>query len=445
VSTFSGTIFALGTGVGRAALAVVRLSGSDAGPALDALTRTRRPAPRHATRATLRHPRNGEILDQALVLWFPAPASYTGEDVVELHLHGGRAVIQGVTEALAALPGLRPAEPGDFTRRAFAAGKFDLTEAEAIADLIDADTAAQRRQALRQLDGALSALYDDWRDRLIRLLAYLEAGIDFPEEDLPDGLDQTALANLSALIDDLNRHLQDGHRGERLRDGLSVAIIGPPNAGKSSLLNRLARREAAIVSAQSGTTRDVIEVHLDIAGYPVILADTAGLRESADAVESEGIRRALERAAHADIKIAVFDGACWPNADSVTAGLVDDDTLMVVNKLDQHGVAVPLMDGRIGIGVSAQSGVGLSILIERLGAMVAARLDTAGRPPLTRLRHRIALQDCHEALVRAKTAALPELVAEDVRLAVRALGRITGRVAVDDVLDVIFRDFCIGK
>lgn len=439
------TIFAVATGVGRAAVAVMRLSGPDAGAALDALTRGGRPQARRATRVTLRHPFGGESLDQALVLWFPAPGSYTGEDVVEFHLHGGRAVVQAVAEALVSLPRLRPAEPGEFTRRAFAAGKLDLTEAEAVADLVDADTAAQRRQALRQLGGELGRLYDGWRERLIRLLAHLEAAIDFPEEDLPGELDRGARAELSALISDLDRHLVDGRRGERLRDGLSVAIIGPPNAGKSSLLNRLARREAAIVSAQSGTTRDVIEVHLDIAGYPVILADTAGLRDSTDAVESEGIRRALARAADADIKIAVFDGACWPITDAVTVGLVDDDTLVVVNKLDRHGEAVPMLGGRAGIGVSARSGAGLDTVLARLGVMVAARLDTAGRPTLTRVRHRVAIEACRGALVRAAGAPLPELVAEDVRLAVRALGRVTGRVAVDEVLDVIFREFCIGK
>ncbi len=445
MSASGETIFALATGIGRGAVAILRLSGSGAGPALDALTGRDRPAPRRAVHATLRQPPTGDILDRALVLWFPGPDSYTGEDVVELHLHGGRAVIDGVAGALAALPGLRPAEPGEFTRRAFLSGKLDLTAAEAVADLVDADTAAQRRQALQQLGGELGRLYDDWRQRLVRLLAHLEATIDFAEDDLPAGLDQAAQAGLSALIQDIDHHLQDGRRGERLRDGLSVAIVGPPNAGKSSLLNRLAQREAAIVSAESGTTRDVIEVHLDIGGYPVVLADTAGLRESANAVESEGIRRALERAGQADLKIAVFDGDCWPDIDPITAGLVDDDTLIVVNKLDRHGVLTPAISGRTGLGVSARSGAGLTTLLDRLTRMVTARLDTAGRPTLSRWRHRVALEDCRRALVRAVAAPLPELIAEDLRLATRALGRITGRVAVDEVLDVIFRDFCIGK
>ena len=441
----AATIFALASGSGRAAVAIVRLSGPSAGAALVALTRRPLPAPRHARLAPLIDPDTGETLDRALTLWFPGPRSQTGEDVAELHLHGGRAVIEGVAAALMRLPGLRPAEPGEFTRRAFEQGKLDLTEAEAIADLVDADTAAQRRQALRQQGGELARLYDAWRDRLVSLLGHVEAGIDFPDEDLPASLDANAERALAALITDLAAHLDDGGRGERLRDGLSVAIIGPPNAGKSSLLNALARRDAAIVSAQSGTTRDVIEVHLDLGGYPVVLADTAGLRDSADEVEQEGIRRARRRAADADIKIAVFDGDLWPHIDPPTRALIDEATLPVVSKLDRHGVAAPLIGDRPALALSVRTGMGLPALIARLTAFAAAHLDTAGRPTLTRQRHRLALQDCLTALRRARTAPLPELVAEDIRLATRALGRITGRVAVEEVLEVIFRDFCIGK
>jgi len=444
VSPPRDTIFALASASGRAAVAVVRVSGPDAGPALAALAGAT-PPPRLATLARLGRPGSDEVLDRALVLWFPGPRSFTGEDVAEFHLHGGRAVVREFTEALAALPGLRPAEPGEFTRRAFDAGKMDLTEAEAIADLVDAETTAQRRQALRQMDGQLARLYDGWRDRLLRLLAHLEAVIDFPEEDLPAGLDAAARSGLLALIADIDGHLHDGRRGERLRDGVSVAIIGPPNAGKSSLLNVLARREAAIVSAQSGTTRDIIEVHLDLGGYPVVLADTAGLRDSGDEIESEGIRRALQRAAHADIKLAVFDGMRWPDVDPVTAGLIDADTLIVVNKGDCQNLGVPVVAGRAALSVSARVGTGIDTLITRLTASVAERLEGSGAPALTRLRHRLALEDCREALERALAAPEPELTAEDVRLAARALGRLTGRIAVDEVLDVIFRDFCIGK
>ncbi|MCW2245081.1 tRNA modification GTPase [Azospirillum fermentarium] len=446
------TIFALATAPGRSGVAVVRVSGPGAGAALAALTTrppTTRPlpAPRMATLARLRSPDDGAVLDDALVLWFPAPRSFTGEDVVELHLHGGRAVVAAVTQALGALPGLRVAEPGEFTRRGFENGKFDLTAAEAVADLIDAETAAQRRQALRQMEGELGRLYDRWRERLTRALAHLEADIDFPDEDLPGGVSDAVRPVLTALAAEIAAHLNDGGRGERLREGLHIAIIGAPNAGKSSLLNALARRDAAIVSAHAGTTRDVVEVHLDLGGYPVILADTAGLRDTADEVEAEGVRRARRRAEQADVKVAVFDGTLWPDLDADTRALLDADTVVVLNKADV-AAALPAgaaVDGHPALPLSARSGDGIAALEARLTALSADRLAAGGAPALTRARHRGALEECTAALQRALSAPLPELAAEDVRLASRALGRITGRVDVEDLLDVIFRDFCIGK
>ncbi|WP_207455713.1 tRNA uridine-5-carboxymethylaminomethyl(34) synthesis GTPase MnmE [Azospirillum sp. SYSU D00513] len=441
----TATIFALATAPGRAGVAVVRISGPGAAGALTALTRRPLPKPREATFLRLRHPETGEVLDSGLAILFVSPRSFTGEDVVELHLHGGRAVTAGVIEALAALPGLRVAEPGEFTRRAFENGKLDLTEAEAVADLVDAETAAQRRQALRQMEGALGSLYDGWRQALTRALAHIEADIDFPDEDLPGGVADAVRPQIERLAAEIEAHLNDNGRGERLREGLHIAIVGAPNAGKSSLLNALARREAAIVSARAGTTRDVIEVHLDLGGYPVILADTAGLREAAaDEVEEEGIRRALDRAARADLKIAVFD-ATAPVPDAATLALLDRNTLPVLNKLDVAGVAEPAVAGHPAVAVSARTGAGLRDLEERLTALTADRLSTGGVPALTRARHRSALEECRDALTRALGAPLPELAAEDVRLASRALGRITGRVDVEDLLDVIFRDFCIGK
>ncbi len=440
------TIFALATAPGRAGVAVVRVSGPASGDALAALTGKPLPAPRMAKLVRLRDPGTGEALDDALVLRFTAPRSFTGEDVVELHLHGGRAVVAGVVEALSALPGLRVAEPGEFTRRAFENGKLDLTEAEAVADLVDAETSAQRRQALRQMEGALGQLYDGWRERLTRSLAHIEADIDFPDEDLPSGVSDAARPVLEALAAEIDAHLDDRGRGERLREGLHIAIVGAPNAGKSSLLNALARREAAIVSARAGTTRDVIEVHLDLGGYPVVLADTAGLREAAaDEVEEEGIRRALDRAARADVKVAVFDATALPALDSATVALVDKDTVVVLNKTDLADAPVPTVGGQDAVAVSARTGSGLPELERRLTAFTADRLAGSGAPALTRARHRSALEECRDALRRALTAPLPELMAEDVRLASRALGRITGRVDVEDLLDVIFRDFCIGK
>ncbi|CAO3416993.1 tRNA uridine-5-carboxymethylaminomethyl(34) synthesis GTPase MnmE [Azospirillum endophyticum] len=441
----STTIYAPATAPGRSGVAVVRISGLEAGSALAALTGRPLPAPRRAVLTKLRDPKTGDALDDALVLRFTAPASFTGEDVVELHLHGGRAVVSGVIEALAALPGLRLAEPGEFTRRAFENGKLDLTEAEAVADLIDAETTAQRRQALRQMEGALGRLYDGWRERLTRALAHIEADIDFAEDDLPGGVADAVRPVIAGLAGEIAAHLDDGGRGERLREGLHIAIVGAPNAGKSSLLNALARRDAAIVSARAGTTRDVIEVHLDLGGYPVVLADTAGLREAAaDEVEEEGIRRARDRAARADVKVAVFDATTLPDLDPATLDLIDRDTVVVFNKTDL-AKAADLRPDLSPIPVSAHTGAGLKALEEKLTAFSADRLAIGSAPSLTRTRHREALSECRESLLRALEAPLPELAAEDVRLASRALGRITGRVDVEDLLDVIFRDFCIGK
>jgi tRNA modification GTPase len=444
--TSGATIYALASAQGRAGVAVLRLSGPGAGDALRALTGRPLPSPRQATLARFRDPATGEEIDRGLALWFRGPASFTGEDVVELHLHGGRAVIAGAIEALGRLPGLRPAEAGEFARRAFLAGKLDLTAAEGLADLVAAETAAQRRQALRQLGGALQRLYEGWRSRLVRSLAHLEAVIDFPEEDLPGDVATGIRREILCLSQEIRQHLDDAGRGERLRDGLSVAIIGAPNVGKSSLLNALARREAAIVSATAGTTRDVVEVAMDLQGYPLTLADTAGLRASGDEIEREGVRRALARAEAADLKIAVFDATRWPELEAATAGLVDEDTVVVLNKADLAG---PLEDasmfGRPALRLSARTGAGVGALLDRLGSEAAARMAAGAAPALTRERHRRALEDCVAALERSLAAPLPELAAEDVRLAARALGRITGRVAVDDLLDVIFREFCIGK
>ena len=439
------TIFATATAAGRAGLAVVRVSGPGAADALAALA-GETPPPRRAVRRRLRHPVSGDALDDALVLWFRGPASFTGEDVAEFHLHGGRAVAAAVLDALATLPGLRPAEAGEFTRRAFDNGKLDLTAVEGLADLVAAETEAQRRQALRQLDGELGRLYDGWRARLLGALAHVEAAIDFPDEDLPPSIADEVKHNLLCILGSLTQHLDDTRRGERLRDGVFVAILGAPNVGKSSLLNRLARRDAAIVAHESGTTRDVIEVQMDLGGYPATLADTAGLRDTADAVESEGVRRALARAADADLKLAVIDAAAWPAIDARTRALIDDDTLVVVNKTDLVAVgADAALDGRPPWPISCLTGDGVEALMAGLAAAIEARYAPGAAPALTRVRHRAALEDCAAALARCRAAPAPELAAEDLRLAVRALGRITGRVDVEDLLDVIFAEFCIGK
>lgn len=437
------TIFALASGTGRSGIAVIRISGPLARQALAALTgREKPPLARRAGMRLLTTPDGGEVLDQALTLWFPAPHSFTGEDVVELHLHGGRAVIAGVIEALAALPGLRLAEPGEFTRRAFLAGKLDLTEVEGLVDLIDAETTAQRRQALRQMDGALSALYEDWRTRLIRCLAHTEAAIDFADEELPMDMMSAIQAEVRELREEMRAHLADGRRGEMLRDGFRIAIIGPPNAGKSSLLNWLAQRDAAIVSEIAGTTRDVIEVHLDLGGYPVLLADTAGLRETVDGIEAEGIRRARNWAAGADLQLLVLDATQPAPVDAVP----DAPIMRVLNKVDlkikgHTRQSLPID----AIAISVRTGEGLEALLQKLTALVAEKLDMADTPSLTRERHRAAVALCVEALDRFLDGRVADLAAEDMRVAVRALGRITGRADVEDLLDVIFRDFCLGK
>lgn len=434
------TIYALASAAGRAGVAVWRLSGGRAAEVLTTLTGRPPPAPRRATRVRLVDPGSGEIIDDGLAVWFPAPRSFTGEDVVELHLHGGRAVAQALAESLGRL-GLRPAEPGEFSRRAFLNGKMDLTQAEAVADLVDAETAAQRRQALRQMDGGLARLAESWRGQVIGLLARLEAEIDFADEDIPAGLLEQVAGGVAALAGELATHLADNHRGERLRDGIHIAILGAPNAGKSSLLNRLAGRDAAIVSAQAGTTRDVIEVHLDLGGWPVVLADTAGLREAACDVEAEGVRRALARAEAADLKLAVLDGA---TLDSATLAVIDDATLVVANKAD-IGECPDQVAGRPVLAVSARTGQGIEAMVRVLEDEVAARFAVTSAPMLTRARHRAAVEECREALVRFDPRAGAELAAEDLRLAARAIGRISGRIEVDDILDVIFREFCIGK
>lgn len=431
------TIYALASAPGRGGVAVVRVSGRKALYCLNVLSNKDNIVPRTAILCTL-YNRAGETIDKALCLYFAAPASFTGEDVVELHIHGGRAVLAAVYEALSAIEGLRMAEPGEFSRRAVENGKLDLTEAEAIADLVDAQTEMQRRQALRQYGGALSQLYEGWRTELMRILALCEAAIDFADEEIPDDTLTSAAEKVAALADHVTRHLEDGRRGEILREGLKLAIIGPPNAGKSSLINALTARDVAIVSDEAGTTRDVIEVHLDIGGYPVVLADTAGLRHAAGKIEAEGVRRAMVAAEKADLVLHVRDGCNPgqpPDLSAITAPVLD-----VWNKAD---VAWP--QKRDGIVISAKSGLGMDSLIAAIATAARKQTEDQGEAPLTRPRHREALSEALAALRRAERAGEPELFAEDVRLALRAIGRITGSVDVENILDIVFRDFCIGK
>jgi tRNA modification GTPase len=448
------TIFALSSGRPPAAIAVIRISGPAARQGLLA-TCGRLPAPRQAAFARLRDPADQELIDEALVLWFPGPKSETGEDMAELQLHGGRAIVARVFAVLGRLEGFRLAEPGEFTRRAFENGRLDLTAVEGLADLINADTEAQRQQAFRQFKGLLGSRAETWRGRLIEALALVEAGIDFSDEgDVPGDLAARAFEIITPLAAEIRQ--AGAGQGERLREGLAVAIAGAPNVGKSTLLNRLARREAAIVSPHAGTTRDVIEVHLDLAGYPVTLRDTAGLRQASDPVEQEGVRRAWGAVTDADLVLWVVDAAgleaeALPGERALGAGrwiilnktdlVAPDVAQRLVRKLAQAAGSNPPLT------ISASTGAGVDELVRSLGEF-AERFFTAEPALVTRERHRVALRQATEALdgaLRLGPQGGEELVAEQIRLATRALERLTGRIGVEDILDVIFRDFCIGK
>lgn len=481
------TIYALSSGRPPAAIAVVRISGPGAGEALRALA-GKIPTPRKASLARISG-RDSAIIDDALVLWFPGPHSETGEDVAELQLHGGRAVVAAVLAALSEVAGLRPAEAGEFTRRAFENGKLDLTAVEGLADLVLAETEGQRRQAYRQLTGALGNRAENWRGQLIQALALVEARIDFSDEaDVPQDLVTPALQIVRKLEGEIAAALADGGRGERLREGLVVAIAGPPNAGKSTLLNRIAKREAAIVSPYAGTTRDVIEVHLDLGGLPVTLLDTAGIRETDDPVEFEGVRRARERSAAADLVFWVVDASELSTGRALLEAKKNRSvqrTWLIRNKVDlvqrdkgrneysnQNNRTNELIvqtnepfkslvneglnkrnefefnSNELWFDVSATSGEGFEALLSQLGKYATEFLAGVESTLVTRERHRRALEDVLAALRRllgSNVSGHEDLLAEELHVAARALGRLTGRVDVEDVLDVIFRDFCIGK
>ena len=423
------TIYALSSGRPPAGVAVVRVSGPRALAALASVA-GKLPPPRHAQLAELRDPADGSLIDRGLVLAFPAPASFTGEDVAELQIHGGPAVVAALLRALGSLAGLRLAEPGEFSRRAFDNGKLDLTQAEGLADLIDARTDAQRRLALAQAGGLLRDRAEGWRTSIIELLAEVEADLDFSDED--DVAVEHDLARVRRLRDDIAHILDDRRIGERLRDGLAIAVVGAPNVGKSSLINALARRDVAIVSEVAGTTRDLIEVPLDLGGVPATLIDTAGLRDTDDPIEAEGVRRARARAAAADLVLHVTDG---PGEAALGQ--------RIVNKIDLGTQASGERDGALHI--SARTGAGLRELEAWLvdWARHAVRVD---EPPLVaRERQRAALNDAVSALDQAIGEDDTVLRAEALRLAARALGRVTGRVDVDEILGAIFARFCIGK
>jgi len=436
----SDTIFALSSAPGRAGVAVVRASGPQVLHCIRLLAGLVPVMPRVATLRRLRDAAGAEI-DQALVLWFPAPASFSGEDMAEFHIHGGVAIVAKVLGALAGLAGCRPAEPGEFTRRAVENGKLDLTQAEAVADLIEAETEGQRRLALRQFGGGLRDLYEDWRGRLVTVLAWAEAAIDFSDEELPVDLRARSQLLVHEILKQIQLHIEDARRGEVIREGLYLTVIGPPNAGKSSLVNALAKRDVAIVTEVAGTTRDIIEVKLDLGGYAVIVADTAGLRDTSELVEGEGVRRAMARTKASDLVLLLLDGSAAHPLFGLPSEAIAAASLTVWNKAD-----LPFPCDRAGLRLSLKTGEGLDAVLAAIERQVVSRLDRNRESPLlTRARHRHALEQAIAALTRASTATASELFAEDLRMAVRAIGRITGRVDVEELLDIVFADFCIGK
>jgi tRNA modification GTPase len=434
------TIFALSSGRPPSAISIVRVSGSRAGTALKSLA-GKIPVPRMATRALLCDAHQQPI-DDAVVLWFPGPRSATGEDVAEFHVHGGRAVLAALFATLSAFADIRPAEPGEFTRRAFENGKLDLTEAEGLDDLIHADTDRQRRQALRHLKGLLGDRARDWRAQIIEACALIEAGIDFSDEgDVPAELIAPAMAKIKTLLGEIQEVLAAQGRSERLREGLVVAIAGPPNVGKSTLMNQLARREVAIVSPHAGTTRDIIEVHLDLDGYPVTMIDTAGIRETDDPVEQEGVRRARARAAEADLVLWLVDAGREKVPHEGAAPV-----WTVRNKIDL-GIGFAGRQGGAEFAISASRGDGMQELIAALVSFAQDYFGSSEAGLIGRERQRKLLRETADSLQRSITVVErgEELAAEELRTATHFLGKLLGRVDVEDILEAIFREFCIGK
>ncbi len=443
-AAFNDTIFALSSAPGRAGVSVFRVSGPQAGDVLEALLRARRPKPR---KAVLRKIYNEDgLLDEALVLWMPAPKSFTGEDCAEFQIHGSLATIESLAAALLA-QGARQAEAGEFTRRAFENNKMDLTEAEGLADLIDAETEGQRKQALRQMQGGLKDSYVAWRETLLDALAQIEGEIDFPdEEDIPDGLSHRAYPYLTQVITQMENLLEDANRGERIRAGLDIAIIGAPNSGKSSLINKLAGREAAIVTEIEGTTRDIIDVQMSLGGLPVRLSDTAGLRESDDVIEVEGVRRARARAKESDIRIFVQDRSreVW---DMEALSLLSDLDFVVINKMDLGADINPPALPVSYFHLSALTGEGLDVFRKALEARVIEQFSPSQDAGLTRARHKDCVQRALNsvAMARENLAVAAELSGDDVRSALHALKELSGEIDIESVFDRIFSRFCVGK
>lgn len=443
------TIYALSTVFGKSGVAVIRISGDKATDVISLMTNIKKTEikARYAYFTDINDSVSHETLDKSLLLYFKAPHSFTGEDIVEIHCHGSRAVLSSVLASLSKLDGFRLAEAGEFSRRAFYNHKMDLTEAEGLADLIDAETSEQQKYAIRQMEGGLKNLYDGWREELLKVYAYLEAYIDFPDENIPENIKESILNTVFKLVKAIDEHLHNSNYGERLREGFRVVIAGPANAGKSSLLNTIVKRKAAIVSDIAGTTRDAVDVNLSIKGYPVIFTDTAGIREASNVVERQGIEIALDKIKDADLVIALFDGTVdTPAIFDKIKKESKNKLIFVANKSDKliFEQCSKLKDTGCFL-ISAKQNQGVDELMNYVGDKIAQNFTSDSNILITRARYREALNECVENLRRFNFDKEIELSAEDIRLAARALGKITGRIEVDEILDKIFGSFCIGK
>jgi tRNA modification GTPase len=444
------TAYALSTVPGKSGIAVIRIVGPRAYESLGEFGVTGVTS-RKVKVAHLKSPISNEVIDEAVILYFQGPNTFTGDDIVELQTHGSQAVIHDLLEELSKIAYLRLAEPGEFSKRAFLNGRMDLTQAEGLAQLIEAETAQQRKLALRQMSGELQSLYEKWRRQMVQILAQIEAYIDFPDDDIPDRAVANAITGVEDIVEQISKHLQDNHRGEVIMQGVKVAIFGPPNAGKSSLLNLLAQRDAAIVSEIAGTTRDIISVKVDLKGFPVILYDTAGIRESTDVIEQEGVKRALAHTEDADLRILVVDSNDINATEFLQShrNYLDENTLVVFNKVDLQDIIEfrgrALAGGISPLPLSTVNGKGVDELVNWLAVKVQENFTPAADPVITKARYREALYRCIDLLTGLHADRPLELVAEDIRLAANQIGIITGRIDVEEILDEIFGSFCIGK
>jgi len=442
------TIYALSSGPGISGIAVIRVSGKNTAEVVKKLTGDKLPRPRVATLTKFNKNGGKELIDEGVIIWFPAPNSYTGEDLAEFHVHGSRAVVNAMHFSISKVKNCRLAEPGEFTKRAFQNGKINLLKAESIADLISSETEIQRKQALKIMSGKSSDKFNSWREKLLKILSHIEAKIDFPDEDLPENIISEIRKTSNKVLTEIKKTLNDQKVGERIREGFKIAIVGPTNAGKSSLLNYLSKRDVAIVSEIAGTTRDVIETHLNLDGYPVVVSDTAGIRDSKNEIEKKGIKVALNRAEDADLKLVIVSAK---NVDFtvILKSLLSKDAILVVNKSD-------LIKGKLNrkfkkyehVLISIKKDLNLNKLISKIKSKLKNKFISSENILITRERHRQNLKNCVCHLQKfdeRRTTREVDKAAEDLRLATRHLGMIVGKVDVEELLGSIFNDFCIGK